>query len=611
MPNCPADGSQLEELGALLNTTVAGKYVLQQEIGEGGWGTVYLAQHVELGSRFAVKVLSLDLCQDRKHIDRFRQESHTLAKLEHPGVVRVIDCGLSPRPFIVMEYAQGQILSDLLAQKGRLSDKAVYAVARRLAETLAYAHALGVVHQDIKPGNIMVRDLDLDTPDLKLLDFGVARLIDSDAIAEQSGESFGSPEYMSPEQFLQDQSLGPKTDIYSLGCVLFECMFGRRPFKATSYIEWSSVHRHVRPSYRQDDLSKLGKELARLSTICMAKNPEERPSAAELVQQLKQAMASTQSRTVPIPAPSKMTLPPFLKGKEKLLAGIGGVFLLGILTALCIPLFTPKPAPVKNLQEISDSSKQDLITTLSAAPQMQKVSTETIFLDAAANMDETSLKVYRPKTARAMILVLASQKKELEELLDFWAEHGFLVAVAQVSPKSEEKELSALMNASLKALSQKSDFSDFAFVGLGLDFDQSLSVARAYAADSSKASSLSAFISIDPRVGEDAAASAKEYHEGEFPVFTVLDASMNEKRRAATARRAKTAFTFGAGRQVYYDSNRVSLFAVPAYRDQQVLMALLTGFLDSSLTSNRAKESYLYSQKAIMAVGSAAELRFR
>ncbi len=213
-------------------------------LGTGGMGTVYLVQHTLLGKDFALKVLDLHKRADVA-VRRFQLEARTAAQLRHPNLVEVHDFGVCDevRPYLVMDYVDGLTLAQFLKQKGSLSVDYVVTLAIQVGFALMYAHSNGVVHRDVKPENIILLQPD-DKPDdkpgegtVKVLDFGIAKLMQSEdgQIQEltRTGEVFGSPIYMSPEQ-CQGMAVDRRADIYSLGCVIFECLTGSPPFLAES-----------------------------------------------------------------------------------------------------------------------------------------------------------------------------------------------------------------------------------------------------------------------------------------------------------------------------------------------------------------------------------------
>lgn len=219
-------------------TSIANKYRVVGLIGSGGMGTVYRVTHLQLHSDLALKIIDVHK-QTELAIRRFHQEAVTTAQLKHPNLVAVHDFGIydDEQPYLVMDLIQGETLSAMLKQKGALSIDYVVPLAIELAKGLRYAHSLGVVHRDIKPGNIIILKPD-EKPTLgsvKIVDFGIAKLAQSEDGQMQeltrTGEIFGSPIYMSPEQ-CQGSTIDQRTDIYALGCVLFECLTGSPPFLA-------------------------------------------------------------------------------------------------------------------------------------------------------------------------------------------------------------------------------------------------------------------------------------------------------------------------------------------------------------------------------------------
>ncbi len=217
-------------------TVIASNYKVSALVGSGGMSDVYRVEQIYLGKEFALKLLS-------KHhhtaiaVRRFQQEARTTAQLKHPNLIDVHDFGVhaDDQPYLVMEFVEGETLSALLKRSGSLPLDYVVALALELCEGLRFAHERGIVHRDIKPGNIMILNPDRSPSrgSVKILDFGIAKLSWGDHEESQeltkTGEIFGSPLYMSPEQ-CQGMKVDQRTDIYSLGCVLFECLTGTPPF---------------------------------------------------------------------------------------------------------------------------------------------------------------------------------------------------------------------------------------------------------------------------------------------------------------------------------------------------------------------------------------------
>ncbi|HVG38329.1 MAG TPA: serine/threonine-protein kinase, partial [Pyrinomonadaceae bacterium] len=211
---------------------IAGRYRIDEEIGRGGMGTVYRALHLGLERPVAVKILKPEYATDPGVAVRFVREARTMAKLRHHSAVTIFDAGTLPdnRPFIVMEYVEGATLAEVLAREGRLSPARAVQIAAAICDVLGAAHALGIVHRDLKPSNVM-----LGERGVCVLDFGVAKVLATSADATRthattdSGIIVGTPRYMSPEQCV-GQEVGPQSDLYSLGVLLYEMLAGRPPF---------------------------------------------------------------------------------------------------------------------------------------------------------------------------------------------------------------------------------------------------------------------------------------------------------------------------------------------------------------------------------------------
>jgi serine/threonine protein kinase len=216
---------------------IAGRYVMERRLGLGGMSTVHLALDSRLERHVAIKLLAEHLADDPTFVSRFQREALAAARLVHPNIVQVFDSGLdaaSGRHFIVMEYVPGQSVAEILRERGgrdRLSVDETLAIVVQACHGLDYAHRMGVVHRDVKPGNLM------RSPDgiVKLADFGIARATDQSSIT-QVGSVLGTAAYLSPEQAAGEEA-GPRADLYSLGVVTYQCLAGRLPYEAASLSE--------------------------------------------------------------------------------------------------------------------------------------------------------------------------------------------------------------------------------------------------------------------------------------------------------------------------------------------------------------------------------------
>jgi serine/threonine-protein kinase len=253
---------------------LAGRYVLGEVLGTGGMATVWRATDEVLAREVAVKVLSSEYAADPRFAARFEREARHAAGLSHPRLVTVFDCGIDDgTAFIVMELVAGRTLRQVLDDAGFLPPGRAVAIAAAVCEGLEVAHAAGLVHRDIKPENIV-----LSGREVKILDFGIARA-DGTAGGTRTTGVLGTVAYMSPEQASGDPA-GPRSDLYSLGCVMFEMLTGEPPFTADS--AFGLAHRHVHddpgpPSARQPWVPV---QLDGITTRLLAKDPAARPASA-------------------------------------------------------------------------------------------------------------------------------------------------------------------------------------------------------------------------------------------------------------------------------------------------------------------------------------------
>ncbi|HVE28436.1 MAG TPA: protein kinase, partial [Mycobacteriales bacterium] len=217
------------------DTLLGDRYRLDRRIAIGGMGEVWRAEDTVLSRTVAVKVLKSELTQERTFLERFRTEARTTASLQANGIANVFDYGEVaaghdiPVAYLVMEYVDGEPLSAQLARDGRLPAARVLEIVRQAALALAEAHRVGMVHRDVKPGNLLVRRSD---GAVKITDFGIARAADAVPLT-QNGMVVGTAQYFSPEQ-AEGRVVGPPSDVYSLGVVAYECLAGRLPFLADS-----------------------------------------------------------------------------------------------------------------------------------------------------------------------------------------------------------------------------------------------------------------------------------------------------------------------------------------------------------------------------------------
>jgi serine/threonine-protein kinase len=253
---------------------LGGRYTLLAVLGTGGMATVWRARDETLGREVAVKVLSAQHAADPEFLARFEREARHAAAVSHPRLVTVFDSGVErDTPFIVMELVAGRTLRQVLDQAGVLPPGQAVTVAAAVCEGLEAAHAAGLVHRDITPANIV-----LNGAEVKILDFGIARA-DGTRAATATGTVLGTAAYLSPEQ-ASGQSAGPRSDLYSLGCVLFEMLTGRPPFTADSTVGLAYRQVHDDPGPPSTWRPGLPAGLDQVTAQLLAKDPAARPPSA-------------------------------------------------------------------------------------------------------------------------------------------------------------------------------------------------------------------------------------------------------------------------------------------------------------------------------------------
>jgi serine/threonine protein kinase len=258
-------------------TLIAGRYRIEGRLGVGGMSTVHLAFDQRLERHVALKLLAEHLADDPAFVSRFRREALSAARLVHPNIVQVFDFGLDERQhqhFIVMEHVAGHSCAELLRDQGHLEVDQAVEIIGQACRGLDYAHRHGVVHRDVKPGNLLVSDSDV----VKLADFGIARATDQSSIT-QVGSVLGTAAYLSPEQ-ARGEDAGPRADIYSLGVVAYQLMSGRLPYEANSLSELALKQQRELPAPLEELNDRVPPELARAVDGALSIDQEERPPDA-------------------------------------------------------------------------------------------------------------------------------------------------------------------------------------------------------------------------------------------------------------------------------------------------------------------------------------------
>ena len=282
---CFVEGSDLVSLpDPRIGTLLAGRYVIDEAIGEGGMATVYRARHKINDRVVGVKIMSPMLASDPVVRERFRREARSAQKLAHPNIIEIFDQGETEdgTAFIVMELLQGESLAPVIARGPLDIDRAVH-VMIQIARGIARAHDLEVIHRDIKPENIFLSRRDDGSDLVKVLDFGIAKSRQDSRLTNQ-GELFGTPQYMSPERIMGKDS-GEASDIYALGVVFFEMLTGELPFNAPDVATFFVKHMEEAPPPVRSLNTRVPEKLDDLVLRMLAKQPGDRPVDAHRVHQ--------------------------------------------------------------------------------------------------------------------------------------------------------------------------------------------------------------------------------------------------------------------------------------------------------------------------------------
>ena len=336
-----------------VGTELAGHQILAV-IGRGGMAVVYLAEHLRLGRKVALKVLGPELAEDEAFRARFTRESRIAAGLDHPNIVTVYDAGEADGIlYISMRYVEGTDLERLLRAETNLDPARAVSIAAQCAAALDAAHAEGLVHRDVKPANILLAaERHTSTDRVYLSDFGVTKRLHSGAGLTRTGQFVGTVDYVAPEQ-IQGEVVDGRADVYSLGCVLYRCLTGEVPFPRET--EVGTIYAHLEdlapsPSERRPELpSRLDDVLAQ----ALAKSPDERfGTGRELAEAAAEAIgppALSEEPVIhlPVEVPAGARLPPHRARRRLMsfaLVGMGGVVAVAVTAALVLPLLGSEPA---------------------------------------------------------------------------------------------------------------------------------------------------------------------------------------------------------------------------------------------------------------------------
>lgn len=380
---CPQDGSQIFEANEEL---LAKKYEFITVTGSGGMSVVYKARRQDNGEIVAIKMMHSLLMNDHA-LKRFQQEAKAITSLRHPNIINVHDFGVSEhgQPYMVMDFIEGNTLADVIKEKGGLTlDESLHRFIQ-LCDALEHAHEVGVLHRDLKPSNIMISNRDGNFADARIVDFGIAKLLDKEDENNDSGhltrtgELFGSPLYMSPEQCRGSQ-VDARTDIYSMGCVMYETLTGRPPLKGASMVETFVLQMTEVPMSLSNACPDkvFPDELEALIAKALAKDPDERfQSMTELeyaLMQIQPDRPGTDSRSKRIrqgkgPAAGARVAVP--------IAAVATIALvIGVASILSLKRKTPEPVAVVKAVQTTDSAPHEKLDAVDLARRNRKIRKE-------------------------------------------------------------------------------------------------------------------------------------------------------------------------------------------------------------------------------------------
>ncbi|MCS6856421.1 MAG: protein kinase [Sandaracinaceae bacterium] len=359
-------GGAFEKAGAqdaLIGQVLDERYFIEAVLGEGGMGVVYRARHVVLQRPLAIKVLRPDVSKNQEVMQRFQQEAQSASAIGNEHIIDITDFGRlsNGATYFVMEFLDGRPLGQVIEKEAPLPPIRVVRIGKQISKALGAAHARDIVHRDLKPDNIFLIKRGEENDFVKVLDFGIAKVGGSGSKLTQAGQVFGTPHYMSPEQCL-GRPVDARTDIYSLGVILFEMATGRLPFDADNIMGILSQHIHAPPPSPRsvEGVGQIPPSLEAVILKCLAKAPEERYTSMEELRAVLEGIeeelggalprSSVTTRRIPIQVAAE---PPQRKNKPLLIA-LAGLVVLGLGAGVAVWARTGKKEPKEQVAKVGD-----------------------------------------------------------------------------------------------------------------------------------------------------------------------------------------------------------------------------------------------------------------
>ena len=405
------------------------RYKILELLGEGGMAFVYKAEDKQLKRIVAIKTLKPNYVQQETFVERFKREAQTVANLNHPNIVQIFDWGIEDEPFFVMEYIEGNTLTSIIAKKKTISIGDILFIGAQVSDGLQAAHNRGLVHRDIKPGNIMI------TPSgkVKVTDFGIVSIQNEDSDITKTGSILGTASYISPEQ-AQGKQVSVESDLYSLGTVMYELIAGRPPFEGETPIATATKHLTEKPKklsiYRKDIPKGLENAVLKL----LHKYPKDRYKNAEdlravLLQQRRHLqMQETQENLVNLTNPKikfRFTLP-------ALVLSIGLVFgtvwgLSGIFTGLPADGGTPAIIEIPDLTGSSQTQALNDLQLLGFTVGIENSAHPTVPAGAVIRTQPLANTVTNPDTLVTIIVSVGQEAFPIPYVIDLETERAVYV----------------------------------------------------------------------------------------------------------------------------------------------------------------------------------------